>query len=361
MREIHKLIALNKPYVFAVLSLSLLLFGCLNNLPDRENKQPYVNELKRDCALGFGYKCYFKCANNVFASESGADAAGVYIAEVYLNGSNGNILARCGGNIKPVNSEDCKRISETCDYSNPVDNVNVSIARRIFRCENNVFVSRNRGGDVAVYVNGSDNEVLTRCIESSSVSTTCGLLPDTCDFSKPADTVPDAVLKLFIANPPIGFGDYDDVPRPVKGVVDNNNNNNNNTVDTVFSVNLSGYFVTCTSNNIISKRVNGSWEIVSDHFPEKGFYLDDTFIFIDTSGFGCDALSCLELPTPYTIPLVEHTKIGEKAPPPHSDSAALTVPVYQTVPLKGEIKIDIEYFSDKNCGDKKNFSKVITR
>ena len=339
----------SKLYVFVVLSLCLLLLGCLNN-------QPYVNEFNRDCALGFGAKCYFKCANNVFASESGADEAGVYLADVYLNGSNGNIVAQCGSNIKPVNAENCKMISDTCDYSNPIDNINVNTARRTFKCADNVFASRNRGGDVAVYVNGSNGEVLARCIESSSVSTICGLLVDTCDFRKPADNVPDAVLTSFIAHPPIGFGDYDDVPRPIENTVDYNV-----TADTVFSTNLTGYYKTCSDKEIISTRVNGSWIIVSDKFPEKGFYLDDKFIFIDTYGFGCDALSCIELPKPYTLKLVEHKKVGEKTPPPDSGSTANTVPVYQTVPLNGEIKIDIEYFGDEHCGDKKSYSKVIKR
>ena len=349
----------SKLYVFAVLSFSLLTLGCFNNLPTRDNTRPYVNEFNRDCALGFGDRCYFKCAHNVFASKSGADETGVYLADVYLDGSNGNVVAQCGTNIKLVNAPDCTQISDTCDYANPIDNVKLNTARKTFKCANDVFASRNRGGDVAVYVNGSNGEVLARCIESSSVSTTCGLLVETCDFRKPADHVPDAVLTSFIAHPPIGFGDYDDVPRPPENTADNNVNNNV-TADTVFSLNLTGYYKTCSDKEIISTRVNGSWEIVSDKFPEQGFYLDDKFIFINTYGYGCDALSCIKLPQPYTVQMVRHTKVSEKAPP-DSGSTTNTVPVYQTVPLKGEIKIDIKYFSDEQCRDKKNFSTVIQR
>ena len=161
---------------------------------------------------------------------------------------------------------------------------------------------------------------------------------------------------LFRSNPPIGFGDYDDVPRPIENMVDNTV-----TADTVFSTNLTGYYKTCSDKEIISTRVNGSWNRISDTFPEKGYYLDDKFIFIDTYGFGCDALSCIELPKPYSIELVEHTKVGEKTPPPDSSSTANTVSVYQTIPLKGEIKVDIQYFSDEHCGDKKQFSTVLKR
>jgi hypothetical protein len=106
------------------------------------------------------------------------------------------------------------------------------------------------------------------------------------------------------------------------------------------------------------KRVNGSWEKVSTDLPGKGlYYLDNKFV-----GYGmCDVVVCTELPKPYTMQLVEYRKVSEKVPPSDSGSTANTLPVYQTVSLSGDVKIDIQYFSDKTCQNKKTFSTVIKR
>ena len=125
-----------------------------------------------------------------------------------------------------------------------------------------------------------------------------------------------------------------------------------------FSANINGYFETCMDSSAMYKRINGSWEKVSSELPGKGlYYLDDTFV-----GYGmCDVVVCSELPNPYTIQLVKYKKVGEKTPPPDSGNTANTLPVYQTVSLSGDVKIDIQYFSDKNCQNKKTFSTVIKR
>ena len=125
-----------------------------------------------------------------------------------------------------------------------------------------------------------------------------------------------------------------------------------------FSTNLNGYFETCMDTSAMYKRINGSWEKVSTELPGKGlYYLDNKFV-----GYGmCDVVVCTELPKPYTTQLVEYKKVGEKAPPSNSGSTANTLPVYQTVSLSGDVKIDIQYFSDKNCQNKKTFSTVIKR
>lgn len=113
-----------------------------------------------------------------------------------------------------------------------------------------------------------------------------------------------------------------------------------------FSINLSGYFKTCLDAPVMYKRANGSWKKANTELPGKGlYYLDDKFV-----GYGmCDAVACAELPKPYTMQLVEYKKEGEKTPPSDSGSTANTLPVYQTVPLSGDIKIDIQYFSESFC------------
>ena len=132
-----------------------------------------------------------------------------------------------------------------------------------------------------------------------------------------------------------------------------------NVVGNSFLTNIDGYFETCTDNAAMYKRTNDSWEKVSNELPGKGlYYLDDTFI-----GYGmCDVVVCTVLPRPFAMPLVEYKNIGEKAPPPDSGgTTANTVLVYQTVPLSGDVKIDIQYFSDENCQHETTFSTLIKR
>lgn len=123
------------------------------------------------------------------------------------------------------------------------------------------------------------------------------------------------------------------------------------------SVNLDGYFMTCTGYKTVSKKVKGSWEEVKKLSSyEGGYYLDDEFVeFLPENNLGCDYLACTEIENPLTVDLIEHKKIGEKAPPPGSKNAQ-TVDVFQTTPLLGEIKVDIDYYSDGSCNDKKTFS-----
>ncbi len=133
-------------------------------------------------------------------------------------------------------------------------------------------------------------------------------------------------------------------------------------VSNTFSANINGYFETCMDSVAMYKRINGSWEKVSNKLPlKRDYYLDDKFV----GSYRCH-VACSELPNPYTMQLIEYKKVGEKTPPPDSGSAANTlpvyqIPVYQTVSLSGDVKIDIQYFSDKSCQNKKTFSTVIKR
>lgn len=130
------------------------------------------------------------------------------------------------------------------------------------------------------------------------------------------------------------------------------------TAKNTFSTNIDGYFETCIDTASIYKQVNRSWEKASNELPEKGlYYLDGKFF-----GYGmCDVVYCTNLPKPYTLKLVEYQKVSEKTPPSDSGSTDPTLPVYQTAPLSGNVKIDIQYYSDKNCQNKKIISTVIKR
>lgn len=131
----------------------------------------------------------------------------------------------------------------------------------------------------------------------------------------------------------------------------------------IFSTNINGYYVTCVSKETISKRTENFWEEVKEALPKEkgGYYLDDKFVdFVPENDLGCDYLSCIELPKPYTVELIEHKKMGDKPPPSNSRKVVESVPVYETVSLRGDIKIDIDYYSDKNCSEKRAFSTVVS-
>ena len=128
------------------------------------------------------------------------------------------------------------------------------------------------------------------------------------------------------------------------------------TADNTFKANIDGYFKSCTNGAALYKLVNDSWEKVSNDLAVKGsYYLDNKFV-----GYSmCDLVVCQEFQDPYVIKLVEYKKVGEKAPPVDSGSTANPLPAYQTVPLSGDVKIDTQYFSDKNCQNTKSFSTII--
>ena len=132
-----------------------------------------------------------------------------------------------------------------------------------------------------------------------------------------------------------------------------------NTTNNTFTVPINGYFETCVDNAAIYKKsATGGWEKVSTDLPAKGlYYLDDGFV-----GYRmCDVVVCTKLSTPYTVTLVEYEKVGEKTPPTNSGSTANALPVYKTVPLAGAIKIEVDYFGDKDCRNRKTFSTLIQR
>ena len=86
--------------------------------------------------------------------------------------------------------------------------------------------------------------------------------------------------------------------------------------------------------------------------------LDQQFV-----GYGmCDVMVCTELPIPYTVKLIEYRQAGEQAPPDQSGSMTNAPrPVYRTVPLTGDIKVNVAYYSDKDCQQPKAFSTILHR
>ena len=117
---------------------------------------------------------------------------------------------------------------------------------------------------------------------------------------------------------------------------------------------VDGYTEICNLPSVYIKE-EGSWKLANRNLPRKGqYYLDEKYY-----GYGtCDYSTCNKIPNPYTIELVEYRKIGEKEA---EDNTNYMAPVFETTELKGDIKVEFEYFSDDKCKNKKFFSEVIRK
>ena len=131
------------------------------------------------------------------------------------------------------------------------------------------------------------------------------------------------------------------------------------TADNTFIVPIQGYLETCSENSAIYKKsAEHGWEKVSTDLPARGlYYLDGKFV-----GYGmCDVVVCTEIPTSYSLRLVEYEQVGERAPPENSGSTAESLPVYNTVALIGAVKIEVNYFGDRGCRVPKTFSTMLQK
>lgn len=104
--------AMKKFYLLA-LCLLLVVFGCAFNRSIHDK-----SALKWQCSGSICSAGIYKCDNNVYSNPGRMDEASVYI-----NGTSGEVIARCGGNILPLNPDSCAKIDETCDYSKQADSV----------------------------------------------------------------------------------------------------------------------------------------------------------------------------------------------------------------------------------------------
>ncbi len=115
------------------------------------------------------------------------------------------------------------------------------------------------------------------------------------------------------------------------------------------------------------KKEDGGWEAVSADFPDSGlYYKDGQFVGYGMNDFHVDSL-CVKAPDSYFKQIeniskqdfVEYKKVGTK-PRPVSAGLGLA-PVYQSVPLHGDLKIVMKYYSDKDCTEQKTFSIVVKK
>ena len=128
--------------------------------------------------------------------------------------------------------------------------------------------------------------------------------------------------------------------------------------DNELILNLTGYYRGCQRPQTIYKSVEDEWVEIRGDLPAKGqYYLDGQF-----NGYGgCDYDVCMKLPKTYIVRLVEFNQTDTKNPPADSFSDGSPVPVYQTVPLSGKLKIEINFYSDPDCKHQKNGTITVTK
>ncbi len=125
-----------------------------------------------------------------------------------------------------------------------------------------------------------------------------------------------------------------------------------------------GHIKTCMDKTSISLREGSSWREVKNEPSENGgYYIGDKY---SSPNMGCDVIGCelYNKEHPYQVYLVEYKKIGEREPPADQRSSPnpKIAPVYKIVPLKGDIKIELEYYPDSDCrSEKKTFSTTIPK
>jgi hypothetical protein len=122
-------------------------------------------------------------------------------------------------------------------------------------------------------------------------------------------------------------------------------------------IKIDGYVKSCLDRpSLFIKEGIFSWKKVNRNLPPKGmYYLDGEY-----HGYGmCDVVRCSKIQIPYTIQLVEYKKIGMKEPLETLEIKDYKVPVYQTVILKGKIKVELKYYTDDKCKNKKIFTTII--
>lgn len=124
------------------------------------------------------------------------------------------------------------------------------------------------------------------------------------------------------------------------------------------TITLDGFMMSCAEPAIYVFESN-AWRPAHRNLPRKGnYFLDGQFV-----GYGwCDLLVCNPIQAPIQIELTEYARIGNQPLPTKDNnpsSANKEYPAYKRIPLKGKIKVEVEYFVDGNCKNRQTFSKVL--
>jgi hypothetical protein len=129
--------------------------------------------------------------------------------------------------------------------------------------------------------------------------------------------------------------------------------------DQWIKVPVNGYIRTCmTVPDIYVKGLFG-WR-KADNTPLHGiFFIDDRFVL----GADCDLVDNVKVDS-FSVSLVEYREFPKRHVPKEYEQNVTgnhMVKVYRSVPIKGEIKIQIDYFTDSTCTDKKIATSYLKR
>jgi len=126
---------------------------------------------------------------------------------------------------------------------------------------------------------------------------------------------------------------------------------------TLFEIDIEGYLESCIDEPVIFIYEDGDWIKPNRELPGKEMYfLDGTYY-----GYGmCDYIVCNKIKNPIQVSLVEYVKIGEREAPADSFlNEGAQVPEYETKSLEGEIKIELNYYTDSQCNNKELFTTTV--
>jgi len=129
----------------------------------------------------------------------------------------------------------------------------------------------------------------------------------------------------------------------------------------ILEIPFSGYIQSCIGGYSLSVFENGEWRDLSDPFQgtkTSPCYLDGQF----RPHGRCDVVNCMKYDGIRAIKLVEYKEVGKKDAPPYPGRESWPpVPMYETVPLRGYIKIEFPYFADSCCSNQHLYLDVIAR
>ena len=138
--------------------------------------------------------------------------------------------------------------------------------------------------------------------------------------------------------------------------------------------------ITTISNNTLSINLDGYWRTTCMAVPpsiyvkngsswrkaNREIWRESPVYYVDgrINTPDCDVVYCKRI-WPFSVELVEYVKVGERAPPADRQyywgGKLNLVPDFKSYPLKGEVKVEMKYFADKNCTDARNFSATFNR
>ena len=117
-------------------------------------------------------------------------------------------------------------------------------------------------------------------------------------------------------------------------------------------VSIDGYRESCASGPAIFVYENGSWRKANTQLPGKGMY----FLDGEYRGYGmCDHSVCNKIENPLKINLVEYAQVGKRE---SLETKGYYAPEFNTIKLNGKIKVELDYYADSHCGNKKTFTKT---